>query len=405
MPLIGVPGPERNPRLLVVDGAWRFALFPMPIITVFWTEQIGMSLADIMQLQAIFGAATVLLEFPSGYLADRLGHRRSLLVGAAFGLLGWTAYATGNTFGAMALAEILLGTALAFTSGADSALLFTSLNASGRASRYRAWEGRVRAAAQVSEAVSSGIGGLLYSLHPRLPFWMQVPLAVVRLGTVGAMRELPAAPLPARVAHLAHAWHIVRHALVDHARLRSAMALSVALGISTYAAVWLIQPWMRQRGISPAWFGPLWAAAHLWLAGVSLVSGRVAERVGVTRTLLGCAVLPAISYAALGLSPAAGFAFYLGFMVVRGLQGPLLASVLQADAPPEDRASVLSLNTLLFRLATVGILPLIGALADRVGLDAVLLLLGAVSAAVALGAWWPFWRAHRAPRRSTSTHA
>lgn len=354
-----------------------------------------MSLADVMLLQAIFGATAVVLEFPSGYVADRLGHRRSLLVGAAFWSAGWTAYAIGDTFGGMVLAEMLLGTGLAFTSGADSALLYTSLGSTGRASRYRAWEGRVRAAAQVSEAVSSGIGGWLYTIAPRVPFWVGVPFAVARVPTVAAMRELPMAPRPGRVAHLAHAWHIVRHALVEHPRLRSAMALSVALGLSTYAAVWLIQPWMRGQGIPPAWFGPLWAAAHLWLAGVSLVSARVAERVGLTWTLLGCALLPAISYVGLGLSTsAAGFVFYLGFMVVRGLQGPLLAAVLQADAPAQDRASVLSLNTLLFRLTSVAVLPPIGALADRVGVEAVLVLLGAASAVVALGAWWPFARAH-----------
>jgi MFS family permease len=387
----------RNPSLLVVDGALRFALFPIPVITLFWTEHIGMSLADVMLLQSIFGATAVLLEFPSGYVADRLGHRRSLLVGAVFWSAGWIAYAIGSTFGGMVLAEMLLGTGLAFTSGADSALLYTSLVSMGRASEYRAWEGRVRAAAQVSEAVSSGIGGWLYTIAPRLPFWVGVPFAAARVGTVAAMRELPVTPLPRRVAHLAHAWHIVRHALVDHPRLRSAMVLSVALGMSTFPAVWLIQPWMRGQGIPPAWFGPLWAAAHLWLAGVSLVSARVAERVGLTWTLLGCALLPGISYVGLGVSTsAAGFVFYLGFMVVRGLQGPLLAAVLQADAPAGDRASVLSLNTLLFRLTTVAALPPIGALADRVGVEAVLVLLGAASAAVALGAWWPFARAHGA---------
>jgi hypothetical protein len=206
--------------------------------------------------------------------------------------------------------------------------------------------------------VSSGIGGWLYTIAPRLPFWVGVPFAAARVGTVAAMRELPVTPPPGRVAHLAHAGHIVRHALVDHPRLRSAMALSVALGMSTFAAVWLIQPWMRGQGIPPAWFGPLWAAAHLWLAGVSLVSARVAARLGLTWTLLGCALLPGISYVGLGLSTsAAGFVFYLGFMVVRGLQGPLLAAVLQADAPAEDRASVLSLNTLLFRLTSVVALP------------------------------------------------
>ena len=389
------PGSDRNPTLLVIASALRAALFPIPVITLFWKAEIGMSLADIMWLQAIFGAATVLLEFPSGYVADRLGYRRSLLAGALFWLVGWVAYALGTTFGGMVVAEVLLGVGLAFTSGADSALLFVSLEAREDVARYRQWEGRVRAAAQASEAVSSGVGGWLYSIAPRLPFWSQVPVAVAGLVAVAAMREAPPAAAAERMTHLARAWHIVRHALVQHARLRSAMTLSVALGISTYVAVWLIQPWMQRRGIPPAWFGLLWAAAHLWLAAVSLVSARVAQTFGLMPTLLGCCVLAGVSYLALALSfsPLA-VVFYLGFMIVRGLQGPLLAGVLQADTPPEDRASVLSLNALLFRLAAVVVLPPVGALGDHLGLERVLGLLSVLSPALALLAWIAFARAH-----------
>src|SRR6266481_39622 len=85
-------------RLLVVHGGLHTVLFPIPIITIFWKDQIGMSLADIMNLQAIFSVAAVLLEFPSGYVADRLGRRASLLVAALLWVAGWVLYATGTTF-------------------------------------------------------------------------------------------------------------------------------------------------------------------------------------------------------------------------------------------------------------------------------------------------------------------
>jgi hypothetical protein len=118
--------------------------------------------------------------------------------------------------------------------------------------------------------------------------------------------------------------------------------------------VWLIQPYMQARGIPAAWFGPLWAGAHVWLAGVSLASARVVGVLGVRTSLLGCCVLVPLGYAGLALSPAAwGIAFYLCFMTLRGLQAPILAGVMQQDAPAEDRASVLSIAALVFRLAFV----------------------------------------------------
>jgi hypothetical protein len=162
--------------------------------------------------------------------------------------------------------------------------------------------------------------------------------------------------------------------------------------------VWLVQPYMQARGIPPAWFGPIWAAAHLWLAGVSLASARVAGALGARGALLGCCLLIPLGYAGLAASSSAwGTAFYLCFMTIRGLQGPILATVMQEDAPGEDRAGVLSLAALLFRLAFVLTGPPIGALVDRVGLGAALAVLGTLFTATGLGALALFARAHRRP--------
>jgi len=383
-----------NPRLLVVLSTLQFALFPMPIITLFWTDEIGMSIADVMALQAMFGVAVVLCEFPSGYLADRVGYRMSLLVGAALWCAGWLAYAWAASFGAVVVAEVILGAGAAFVSGADRALLWTSLATAGRGGEYTRWEGRIRAAAQTSEAVSAAAGGWLYAITPRLPFWLQVPVAALGLTSILALQDTPRPPSGGHSSHLERAWHIVRFTLWRHPRLRAAMALAVALGLSSFVMVWLIQPYMQARGVPVSWFGPLWAAAHLWLAGVSLASARVVDALGVRATLFGCCLLIPLGYVGLAATTSAwGVAFYLCFMTLRGLQGPILARVMQEDAPAEDRASVLSLAALLFRLSFVLAGPSIGVLVDRLGMDAAFAVLAVVFTAAALIAWRVFVRA------------
>jgi hypothetical protein len=173
------------------------------------------------------------------------------------------------------------------------------------------------------------------------------------------------------------------------------MVLAVALGLSTFVMVWLFQPYMRGRGLPPSWFGPVWAAAHLWLVMVSLASSRLVASLGVRATLLGCCLLVPLGYAGLAASAsAAGVIFYLAFMTVRGLQGPILARVMQEEAPPEDRTTVLSLAALLFRLSFVIVGPPIGALVDRVGMNTALAVLGVGFTVAALAAFAPFARAH-----------
>jgi predicted MFS family arabinose efflux permease len=385
-----------NPRLLVVLNALQFALFPLPVITLFWIDHIGMSVTDVMVLQAIFGIAVVLLEFPTGYFADRVGYRTSLLIGALFWGAGWALYARGTTFAAVMIAEIVLGAGAAFISGADRALLWVSLAETGRATDYTRWEGRVRAAAQTSEAASAAIGGWLYALGPRLPFWAAAPAAVAGFAVAFGMTDTPRAASAGRESHLRRALHVLRFTLWRHPRLPATIALSVTLGLSTFVMVWLIQPYMRTRDIPPAWFGLIWGAAHLWLAGASMASARIAARFGVHATLLGCCALIPVGYAGLALTSAAwGVVFYLCFMTIRGTHGPLLAALMQEDAPGEDRASVLSLNQLAFRLAFVVAGPPIGALVDRIGMNASLCVLAVGLTAATIAAVALFARAHR----------
>src|SRR5262249_38639783 len=136
--------------------------------------------------------------------------------------------------------------------------------------------------------------------------------------------------------------------------------------LPSFLMVWLVQPYMRRRGVPIAWFGPVWAAANLWLAGTSLVASRVASEFGLRRTLLACCLLVPAGYGLMAVTTAAwGVVFYLCLMTVRGLQGPLLVAALQQDAPDDDRAAVLSLAALCFRLAVVLVGPPLGWLVDH----------------------------------------
>ena len=387
-----------TPSLLVAHAALRGALFPIPIITLFWKDEIGMSFTAIMVLQAIFSATVVLLEFPSGYVADRIGYRASLLIGGAFWTVGWVVYSVGTTFAAMAAAEVLLGIGMSFTSGADSALLFVSVAVGNRRTTYLAWESRVRAAMQTSEAVSAAVGGVLYAFAPRLPFWLMVPTAIAALATAFGTHEPRSLQVGERLSHFRHAVGIVHTSLRRHPRLRATMTLSVILGLSSFFLVWFIQPYMQAHGVPTAWFGPIWAAIHLWLAAISLASARIAAALGVNWTLFGCCWLILLGYGGLAIGESMpSFLFYLCLLTVRGLQGPLLVRALQDDAPPEDRASVLSLNTLLFRIAFTIFGPLVGWLVEQAGMPAALAGLGIVLTAAALAAWGAFRRAHQRP--------
>jgi MFS family permease len=382
----------RNARLLTLNVSLRWVLFPIPIVTIFWQQHIGLSLADVMTLQAIFAAAVVVFEFPTGYLADRIGHRRALLAGGVVSCAGWTQYASATSFGGFAVGECVLAIGYAFASGADSALLFESLDDADAIQSYARWEGRMRAGGQIAEAVSSGLGGWLYTIAPRLPFWLQVPNAVLALATAASMREPRAQPTPReRVSMRA----LLATALWRERRLASSIALGVVLGLGSFMMVWLIQPYMLERGVPQAWFGPVWAAGNLWVGVVSLASARVVAVLGRATTLLACCLMVPLAYALLAVTGAWwGFVFYFLLLTMRGLHSPILITLLQQDAPADGRASVLSLLSTLFRLAFVVLGPLAGAVVDRAGLGAGIGAIGALLSVLTLVAFVAFRAGH-----------
>ncbi len=118
---------QRNPARLCWFRACQMSLFPIAIITVFWKIEIGLNMAQIMLLQAVFGLALAALEFPSGYIADRIGYRVALIMASGLMVAGWSIYFFAAGFWWVLAAEVTLGAAHSLISGTDSAMMYESL--------------------------------------------------------------------------------------------------------------------------------------------------------------------------------------------------------------------------------------------------------------------------------------
>lgn len=347
----------------------QMSLFPMAIITLFWKDQIGLSLTQILLLQGIFSVAMVIMEYPSGYLSDRIGYRAALSFAALLGIVGWGLYTVAGTFAQVLVAEIILGISFSFISGSDSALLYESLKSSGDERFYARHEGRMNGCGQIGEALGAVFAGVLYAKAPLLPFLIQVGVWVLAFLLTRGLVE-PTREIKTPTSHLREARKITHYALVENRCLRYTILLNVVLGMASFYPVWLIQPYMQANGVPLAWFGPVWAGANLSVALFALASHRSRLRLGDRRMVLLFIGLIAAGYAGLGLVGGLwGFLFYYLLTSMRGLRGPLLLSHAQQQSPSANRAGILSLQSLCFRLCFVLTGPLIGVLADTVGIQ------------------------------------
>ena len=64
-----------------------------------------------------------------------------------------------------------------------------------------------------------------------------------------------------------------------------------------------------------------------------------------------------------------GFLFYYLLTSMRGMRGPMFLNHTQVETPSANRASILSLQSLAFRVVFIVTGPLVGMLADKMGVQ------------------------------------
>ncbi|RXD25484.1 MFS transporter, partial [Acinetobacter baumannii] len=96
-------------------------------IWVIYLLSIGFNMFEVSILQAILNITMFLTEIPTGYISDKLGRKKGLLLGHSFIALYLVIFLIFHDFWILSLAYILYGIGLTFISGTDQAYLYDSL--------------------------------------------------------------------------------------------------------------------------------------------------------------------------------------------------------------------------------------------------------------------------------------
>ncbi|MBW1915632.1 MAG: MFS transporter [Deltaproteobacteria bacterium] len=177
----------RNIRLFIAFRIFYNARFYYPVFTILFLD-FGLTLEQFALLNAIWAATIVLLEVPSGALADIIG-RRNLLVFTGvimvveIGLLCFIP--RGNPtilFTAFLINRILSGTAEAAASGADEAIAYDTLIKEGIASDWpRVLERQMRYQS-IAFIAAMSLGAAVYdpSLMQHMVDWLGLRIHMTR---------------------------------------------------------------------------------------------------------------------------------------------------------------------------------------------------------------------------------
>jgi MFS family permease len=378
-------------RTVLAFYAYRATTIPgftWPVLTIYLLDQ-RLSYAAIAAAGAALAATNIAAELPTGYVADRLGRRNALLVGACCFLVADLGFLLVRSPLDAALVYGTLGVAEAFLSGTTGAWLYDALAAHDATEEFTRVSGRAGAVRRWSGAAMMLTAGPLYLFDHRLPF---VAMAVLNVLSVGLVLALPRVTrrrehaLSIRAAPRVLREHLLKPGMRGFV-VFFALYAALRRGVGSYTqpvTVDVLRPLLA--GIPPE------AVLGVVYAGFTALGALAADRATDAESVLGdrgvLFVLPVVAALALVVPLAVPLAVLPAFFLLRGvtaLVAPVRNRFLNERIPSAGRATVLSAASLSFAGVRIPLLLGAGVLADAAGPMVAVAALGGVLLAGAAG--------------------
>ncbi len=342
--------------------------FQGAVLAPFYTQWGGLSLTEMMLLNSWFMLWSFALEVPTGAVADFLGRRVSLALGAFTAAIAAIVYASHPSVYLFLAGEVLFAIAYTLQSGADEALAYDSLKAGAQESSAASVFARMESYKLGGIVLAAAAGGFI-AVHLGLAWPLRLYAIPALLGCALALTLKDVHAPVARNSDRSYlalirdaGRYFAGHKLL--VRWGAEIALSNALA---FGVIWLYQPLLLELGLPVQHLG--WFHAAVCIAQILALSSfsKLERGLKSKRAVLALAT----TLAALGALTAA-FAdrlwlamLALLFAFAFGLPRMAIFSALTNQMiPSEERATTLSFLSMLRTLAIVIMNPALGALAD-----------------------------------------
>ncbi len=363
--------------LLITLLSTLSASFIWGINTLFLLDA-GLSNAQAFGANAFFTAGMVLFEVPTGVVADTWGRRASYLLGALTLLISTVVYIlmweTGAPFWAWAAGSAFIGLGFTFFSGAVEAWLVDALNASGFTGDLESVFARGQAVAGAAMLTGSVAGGFI-AQHWNLgvPYVLRaIMLGFTFLAALVLMKDIGFEPKHG-AGPIKEMKKIVRASIDGGWRNRPVRWLMLAApftaGVGIFA-FYAMQPYLLELYGDETAFGVAGIAAAIVAAAqigggllVPVIRRFFARR---THALLFFGATSTLAMVLVGLTNS--FYVAIAAIVIWALSfaaaGPMRQAYINGLIPSEQRATVLSFDSLMGSTGGVVFQPALGRAAD-----------------------------------------
>jgi MFS family permease len=369
----------RNVYLVLSLSIWLPTALILGVNTLFLLDG-GLNNVEAFAANAFYTIGLVVFELPTGMVADTWGRRTSFLLGVGTQLVGNLLYVGMWYFEApfwgWAVASVFLGLGFTFFSGALEAWLVDSLERTGYGGDLDPIFAKgqiINGAAMLVGTVAGGYIAQLTSFG--VPYLVRTALQLLSFCVAFViMKELAFTPsktrLSTQIKELGRA--ALKYGLSNRPVRWTLLAAPFYMGTGIYG-FYAAQPYLLQLFGDPQAIGVAGIAAAV-ISGTQIAGGFAVPFIRRqfrrrTHILIACASLTALSLALIGLIQ--NFYVVVSLLVVWAMAYaaniPVRQAYLNSLIPSEQRATVLSFDSMVNSCGGVAFQPLLGRAADTLG--------------------------------------
>ncbi len=343
--------------------------FSLPIFSLFFLSQ-GISFAQLSFIIILFNIANVVFEIPSGYFADIFGRKNSLIVSRLLFTIAFSVIVLINSYPAFLIGWALNGVALAFFSGADSALIYDTLKKLGRKHEFKKIQGRSFALRMAAMGIGAPVGGYFAEQFGLIvPMYMMVFVGITSF-TIGLFLIEPGRgqnkPSKNLSLHFKSSFNTIKK---DKVILASLLLYSSAFSMIV-SSHYLFQPYLNKIGVDLKYFGIIYMLL-LFSSGISAFYAHKADKfIGIKYSFLFIFILVILDFFTKAFFPLIIICVIASLInnLVFGYLNPLFFDIVNKRIRTYNRATILSIANFTSSFFIFVFNPFFGYLADKFSL-------------------------------------
>jgi MFS family permease len=355
---------HKNIKLLSVFNFLTDFSFFSPVAIIYFSRVSG-SFALGMSIFSIAMISSAVFEIPTGVFSDRIGRKKTLVLGSIALLLAIIFYALGFSYWYLIIGALFEGLSRAFYSGNNDALLYDTLRDEQNEKEFHEYLGKTSSFFQFASAISAGLGAVIAYFSFPLAVWLTViPKAIGVF--VGLKIEEPKT-CSKESSNLYEHLNVAIKEFVKNKKLR-------LLSLSSIISYSLNEPSYQFRSafINTLW--PVWAIgttniiSSLGAAIGYLYSGKLIKKFGELKNLIAGTIYGKIvNIVALVYPTVFSPLIMTTSSPFFGTTEVAKTSLLQKEFTDSQRATMSSLNSFASSLAFGVVSFGLGFIADKIG--------------------------------------